>query len=395
MTEGREQAPGLYVHLPFCSSICPYCDFYVLTGNLERQERFVQALRSEIAICGEDPWPSFVEPIPRHRFDTIYLGGGTPSILQPEQLQAILETIEGHLNVAPDPWIGLEANPEDVTEERLANWRGLGVGYLSLGIQSFDQQNLGFLGRAHDPLDCRRSALLARECGFDTLSFDLIYGLPGQTESDWRRDLESALDLGPDHLSCYQLTFEPGTPFGFRQQRGDLHELASDPQADLFLLTHNLLEENGFAAYEVSSFARALDSRSRHNQKYWHHAPYLGLGPSAHSFAANRRWWNVRKIKPYTERIDAGVRPIQEYESLTSGQRQLEHLMLGLRTPAGIDFGAMWDGGGERLWQANRALIDEMVTARLVRVEGQRLVPTLAGLARAEALARRFELLDT
>jgi len=294
-----------------------------------------------------------------------------------------------------DPWIGLEANPEDVTQQNLAAWREIGVGFLSLGIQSFDEQALRFLERVHDPQDCRTSVARARQSGIETLSLDLIYGLPGQTPDDWRADLESALELEPDHLSCYQLTIEPGTPFGFRRDRGQLSELASDRQAELFFLTHHVLAESGLVAYEVSSFATAPAHRSRHNSKYWTHTPYLGLGPSAHSFAANKRWWNARKIKPYEEMIDTGRRPILDHESLTPGQLRLESLMLGLRTPRGVDFSEFPDGSGPRLWRLNRPLVDELASQGLVNIEEPKLIPTLAGLAVAEAIARRFELLES
>ena len=393
MSQGHER-PGLYVHLPFCSTICPYCDFYVLTGDTRRRERYVRHLLAEIALCAESPWPSFVDPAPEESFDTLYFGGGTPSLLRPQDLEALRRAIETYLPVAAEPWIGLEANPEDITAENLTDWEETGIRFLSLGIQSFDEEALRFLGRQHEPPDCRRSVALARQSNIETLSLDLIFGLPGQSTDDWQADLEIAVDLEPDHLSCYQLTIEPGTPFGFRRAQGHLSEIPQDDQADLFLLTHNWLAERGFAAYEVSNFATAPPHQSRHNRKYWSHTPYLGLGPSAHSFASGSRWWNARKIKPYEAQIDAGKRPVQDHEVLSPGQLRLEHLMLGLRTPAGVDFRTFPDGSGPRLWSANQSLIEELAGGALVTVEEQRLIPTLAGLAVAEALACRFELLD-
>jgi len=389
-----QENPGLYIHLPFCSAICPYCDFYVLTGDPIRRRQYVRHLLAEIALCAETPWPYFVDPIPKAPFDTLYFGGGTPSMMRPEDLQAVRAAIGTHLHVVEDPWIGLEANPEDITGRTLADWEETGVAFLSLGIQSFNEEALRFLGRQHDPRDCLRSVALARQSNIETLSLDLIFGLPGQTAEDWHTDLEIACELEPDHLSCYQLTIEPGTPFGFRRQKGRLSEMASDQQADLFFLTHKWLEEQGFAAYEVSNFSASPDHRSRHNSKYWNHTPYLGLGPSAHSHASHWRWWNARKIKPYEAQIEAGERPIREHELLVPSQLRLEHLMLGLRTPAGVDFSTFPDDSGPRLWAANRSLIEELADAALVTVEEQRLLPTLAGLAVAEALACRFELLD-
>jgi len=388
----RPTEPGLYVHLPFCSQICPYCDFYVLTGDRRRQQAYVEFLLQEIKLCSESPWPDFVDETPTGNFDTLYLGGGTPSILTPDDLSSIFEAIQNGLPMAAEPWIGLEANPEDVTEENLSAWRQQGVRFLSLGVQSFDERALRFLGRLHKPETCRQSIEWVRKSGIETLSLDLIYGLPGQTVDDWRADLQRALELQPDHLACYQLTIEPQTPFGFRKQRGDFEESSPELQADLFFLTHRFLEDGGFSAYEVSTFAATPDHRSQHNSKYWDHTPYLGVGPSAHSFAHQRRWWNLRKIKPYEAKIASGCRPIQGHEILSASQLGLERLMLGLRTPQGVDFSAFPEEVADSLWRTNHELIDELESQELLQVEDRRLRPTLAGLALAEAITRRFEL---
>ncbi len=251
--------------------------------------------------------------------DTIYFGGGTPSALTPDDLARILEAARRDLSIREDAWVFFEANPEDVTPESVKAWRDLGVRFLSLGIQSFNGDALRFLGRRHTPDDARRSVEIARAAGFDTISIDLIYGLPDQPFEIWRSTLEEAVELQPDHLSCYQLTIHEGTPFGFRLERGKMSELPEESQADLFLFTHQFLRDHGFPGYEVSNFARSPGHRSRHNQKYWHHVPYLGLGPSAHSFSGTKRWWNERKLKPYETRIEAGEKPIADSEELTAG----------------------------------------------------------------------------
>jgi oxygen-independent coproporphyrinogen-3 oxidase len=394
VTAGHEN-PGLYVHLPFCSAICPYRDFYVLTGDPARRRQFVHHLLQEIELCGEEGWPGFVQESPVQPFDTIYFGGGTPSILALEELSVLREGIIQHLPVVQDPWIGLEANPEDVTAGNLAEWKAMGVRFLSLGIQSFESRYLEFLGRAHDPQDCRNSVVLARQSGIETLSIDLIYGLPGQTPGDWQSDLAKAVELEPDHLSCYQLTIEPGTPFGFRRRKGQLSEMAPERQAELFFLTHNELADRGLVAYEVSSFASASHHHSRHNSKYWSHTPYLGVGPSAHSFASRQRWWNWRKIKLWAGQIDNGRSPIQEHETLTAEQLILESLMLGLRTPRGIDLASLPGDTQARVWDTNGSLIEDLVQEDLVRLEERRVIPTLAGLAVAESIACRFDISST
>jgi putative oxygen-independent coproporphyrinogen III oxidase len=377
--------PGLYLHVPFCSAICPYCDFAVLTGGPERRRRFADHLISEISLWSPD----------RATFDgidTIYFGGGTPSALAPEDIPRILAAARGNLSIQDDAWVSFEANPEDVNPASVRAWRDLGVRFLSLGIQSFDAEALKFLGRRHTPEEARRSVETARMAGFDTISIDLIYGLPGQPFEVWRRTLEQAVALQPDHISCYQLTFHEGTPFGFRLAKGQMSELPEEAQGDIFLFTHEFLRNNGYPAYEVSNFARSPGHRSRHNQKYWHHVPYLGLGPSAHSFSGTRRWWNERKLGPYEKRIEAGERPIVGSEELTQGDLALEALLLGLRTADGIDLGAFQKRYGVDLRKHNEPLVERLVRDGLLEIEGDLLIPTLAGLAVTDSLARDFEI---
>ena len=377
--------PGLYLHIPFCSAICPYCDFAVLTGGPERQRRFTDHLLSEISLWS--PERSEFDSI-----DTIYFGGGTPSALAPEDLARILASVRENLSIRNDAEVFFEANPEDVTTESARAWRDLGVRFLSLGIQSFDADALKFLGRRHTLEQARRSVEIAREAGFETVSIDLIYGLPEQPFEIWRRTLEEAVALAPDHVSCYQLTIHEGTPFGFRLARGKMTELPENAQADLFLFTHEFLGDHGYPGYEVSNFARSPAHRSRHNQKYWRHVPYLGLGPSAHSFSGTRRWWNERKLKPYEAKIDAGDRPIAGTEDLSRQDLALEALMLGLRTFDGVDLDAFHERYGVDLRKHNEPLIERLAGDGLLKLEDHALVPTLAGLAVTDSLARAFEM---
>jgi oxygen-independent coproporphyrinogen-3 oxidase len=370
--------PGLYLHIPFCSAICPYCDFAVLTGGPERRARFVEHLLAEIRMwrVDRDLFPGI---------DTIYFGGGTPSALAPEQVARILDAARNHLSIHEDAWIFFEANPEDVTPESARAWRDLGVRMLSLGIQSFDAEALRFLGRRHTPEEARRSVEIARKAGFEIVSIDLIYGLSGQPPETWRRTLAEAVALDPDHISCYQLTIHEGTSFGFRLARGTMSELPDEAQADLFLATHRFLADHGYPGYEVSSFARSPEHQSRHNQKYWDHTPYLGLGPSGHSFSGRRRWWNERKIKPYQARIEAAERPIAGSEDLTAEDLAVEALMLGFRTAEGIAL-------TKNLAARNARLIERLERNGLLRVQEDRLLPTLEGWAVADSLARDFEV---
>ncbi len=389
MTPPPEPA-GLYLHIPFCSAICPYCDFAVAVARRpERRVAFVEVLVAEIGMHG----PGGPAAVDFGGFDTIYLGGGTPSILRGEELARLLEALRRQLDVAADASLFLEANPEDVDLERLADWRRLGVRFLSLGVQSFDDRDLAFLGRRHDAATARRSVELALAAGFDTVSIDLIYGLPHHDTAAWRPTLATAVELAPQHLSCYELTIHRRTTFGKRQARGELRELPDDAQAELFLLTHRSLAEAGYPAYEVSSFATDAAHRSRHNRKYWRHAPYLGLGPSAHSFdGRRRRWWNERLTPRYEKRIRAGECARDGWEELSDADLALETVMLGLRTPGGVDLARFAERFGVDLVAANRERLERLSVEGLLEHPPGRLVPTVRGLAVADALAAGLRL---
>lgn len=374
------RGPGLYIHIPFCSRICPYCDFAVLIGRSHRQKSFLEHLTREIELYDGK----------RSRFDTLYFGGGTPSLLAPEDLQRIVDTVRAKLDLAEETWLFLEVNPEHVTAAAINGWRELGVKTLCLGVQSFGAETLAFLGRQHVPVESRRSIEAARQAGFHTVSVDLIYGLPGQDLTAWRRDLTEALSLCPDHLSCYQLTVQDKTAFALRKARGKLRELSDEKKAEMFLWTHRFLEDSGYSGYEVSSFALSAEHESRHNRKYWNHTSYLGLGPSAHSYSSRRRWWNERRLMHWEERIRAGERPVEGSEHLAPRELALEALMLGLRTRAGVDLNSVQEKFGIDLAESNRALIERSAEKGYINVSGTRLEPTLVGLAIADTLAASF-----
>lgn len=379
---------GLYLHVPFCSAVCPYCDFAVTVGGARSHAVYRRALLEEIRQWGRGiGGPRWTLPL-----DTVYLGGGTPSALSVEDLEAIFAALARELHTA-GAWTHFEANPEDAGPAATALWRRLGVATLSLGVQSFQSESLRFLGRRHDPESARASVRTAKKAGFAAVSVDLIYGLPGQTAADWRRDLEAAVALEPEHLSCYQLTVEPGTVFGKRRREGELVELPEPRQAELFRLTHRFLADAGYPAYEVSNFARSPEHRSRHNRKYWDHTPYLGLGPSAHSFDGVReRWWNHRKLSFWRAAVERGERPVAEREELDREALALERLMLGLRTTEGIDLARFRARYGVDLTAANPELLARLQERALARVEAGRLALTLDGLTVADGLAAHFEL---
>lgn len=395
------QRPGLYVHVPFCSAICPYCDFAVRVGDTADGSGYVDSLLVELEGLVSGEGLAHQPPVAKAigsliageagPFDTIYFGGGTPSVLAESDLRRLLDALRDRLPVADDPKLFFEANPDDVTPASVRLWRDLDVSMLSLGVQSFDADALRFLGRRHDPGDARRSVESCLKAGFDTVSVDLIYGLPEQTADSWRRDLDAAIDLGPQHLSCYELEIHERTVFGKRRARGELQELFEDDQADLFLLTHRRLAEHGYEGYEVSNFAQAPEHRSAHNAKYWHHAPYLGLGPSAHSFAGSSsggtRWWNERHAPRWARRLREGHGAVDDFEQLSKSDLAFEAVMLGLRTADGVDLARIERQHGVDYATRNARRFEGWETDGLIHGEGGRVRPTVAGMAVADRLA--------
>ena len=377
-----EEAAGLYIHIPLCSAICPYCDFAVQLGNREDRARLVASLRRELELYEGFPLS----------IDTIYFGGGTPSSLEPEQLNVILEATRERLNIAPDAWIFFEANPEDIDRDSVTAWRDMGVRTLSLGIQSFDAGELRYLGRRHSPETASTSIATALGAGLSTVSIDLIYGLPGQRLEAWSRNLQRAVEHAPHHVSCYQLTVKENTAFAGRKARGKLVELSNDAQGDFFELTHRTLMDSGYPPYEISNFATSAEHHSRHNRKYWYHTPYLGLGPSAHSYRGARRWWNERSLDAYSRCLEDGKRPVAGREDLSPGDLALEALMLRLRTTDGIDLAEFEQRYGVKLLERNERLISTGIEEGHMLYSGNILTLTIRGLAIADALAASFDI---
>ena len=389
------EAAGLYVHVPFCSAICPYCDFAVARGGEADRERFVQALVQEIDLFGfrgrDGGWTGEVGSLAAVRFDTVYFGGGTPSALSLEQLGRIRRRLVTRFEIDPEAEWTIEVNPEDAAPESLAGWRELGFDRISLGLQALDDRALRFLGRRHSAANGRASVERARAAGFRSVSVDLIYSLPGFDADWWLWTVDEAAALGPDHISCYELTIHDGTPFGRRRDAGRLRETGEDERAANFVATHRRLGGLGYQGYEVSNFARTETDRSRHNRKYWRHVPYLGFGPSAHSFDGRRRWWNIAPWKRWCDAVDGGRSPVADVEQLTDRALLLEAVMMGLRQRSGVDCAALEERFGFDPAAGNAPQIEAWGRAGWLRITGRRLQPTLEGMARADRLAAEWE----
>ena len=366
---------GLYVHIPFCRRKCPYCDFYSIADH-----SLIPALID--ALCLE---ATLYRDLPS-KVDTIYIGGGTPSLLTSDQYKMLSDTLYHVFNVEPNAEITIEANPEGLDPLYLRELHSLGANRLSLGVQSMDNSVLDFLGRSHRVDHVINAVGCARDEGFDNLSLDLMYGIPGQNLSAWRKVLLRVLDLQPDHMSLYQLTLEPHTPLGKKQQKGLIHSYGEEEQREFFLETVRIMQEAGFLHYEISNFARNKACISKHNNKYWQHRPYLGLGPSAHSFDGAQRWWNHASVKRYILEVQGAHKPQAGSEKLDKDALQLEALYFGFRTIMGLDMRTFRDRYGLDLTSHPVGLIERFEKLGWITVHKGKLIPTVEGMVRADAL---------
>ena len=317
---------GIYIHIPFCQQKCRYCDFFSST-EVNRIPDFMEGLKREMNLSKE----------PGLRVDSLYIGGGTPSLLTPKQVGKIVDWTALCFDLDPSAEMTLEINPATSTKRDLQDYAAFGFNRLNIGVQSFDDQQLAFLGRLHKGKQAISAVSAAVDAGFHNIGLDLIYGLPDQTPSMWKKDLMQAMRLAPKHLSCYMLTYEPHTPLYQDQQSGRVVPLKDLLTADLFRMTHDFLGVAGYEQYEISNFSRGSRWRSLHNQKYWNFTPYLGLGPSAHGFRLPERWWNRRSLDRYLEDLNHNKLPRSDQESLTDEQLLIEALYLGLRQNDGLD----------------------------------------------------------
>jgi oxygen-independent coproporphyrinogen-3 oxidase len=363
----------LYLHVPFCRRRCSYCDFAIAVRKVVPAADFVRAVQAELALRVPDPG---VEPLA-----TLYLGGGTPSLLGAEGIARTIEAVRARIEIAPDAEITIEANPDDVTIDAARAWHSAGVNRLSLGAQTFDPRALEWMHRTHTADQTLRAVDLVRSAGIAEISLDLIFALPSALNRDWDRDLSHALALAPRHLSLYGLTVEEGTPLGRWHARGDVREAPEEKYEREFLAAHERLAAAGFEHYEVSNYALP-GARARHNSAYWRRVPYLGLGPSAHSFDGARRWWNRREYADWSRTVLAGSDPAAGEETLDAGNEQAERIYLGLRTVDGLDADAA-------MLEAARPWVAEGWAS----VHGTRLRLTPTGWLRLDALAAHLTAL--
>jgi oxygen-independent coproporphyrinogen III oxidase len=367
---------GIYVHIPFCKQACHYCNFH-FTTSLSRKNEMVAALLREIQLQ-----QSYLE---NEVVETVYLGGGTPSLLEMEDCKTLIEEIRSSFSVSERVEITLEANPDDITEQKLRGWKDAGINRLSIGIQSFFEDDLQWMNRAHNAEQSHTCIKLSQEHGFSNFSIDLIYGTPLLDDEKWRQNVNAAISYGIPHLSCYALTVEPKTPLSKLIQLHKSEDIDPVKQSHQFLLLIQYMEESGYEHYEISNFAKP-GFRSKHNSSYWQGKKYLGIGPSAHSFNGISRQWNVANNAVYLKSISDNILPIEK-EDLTTIQQLNEYIMTSLRTMEGSDLNYIEKKWGKEATIAMRSAAIKFISAGKITTENNLLRLTKEGKLFADGIA--------
>lgn len=399
----QRESLALYVHIPFCETKCPYCDFNTYAGIERLIPPYIDALERELRLWGEGLECS----AERQAIGTVFFGGGTPSYLPLEHIKRLMDTVRGVFDLAPEAEVTLESNPGDVTPERASAWKEAGINRLSVGVQSLDDRLLQLLGRRHDAQTARLAFEAARAAGFDNVSLDLMFGLPHQTLDQWGDTLEQTLDLGPDHLSMYCLALEEGTPLEALVRRGVVPEPDPDLAADMYLLGHDLASRAGYERYEVSNWA--LPGRSsRHNLAYWRNRSYLGVGPGAHSYLDGHRFSVVGSPRRYIRGIlddardredgrlidalcDVGHTGLLEgFERVPPSLEMSETMMMGLRLAEGVSGARFRQRFGVSIEEAFGAQIGELEELGLLSRDGDVLKLTPGGWLLGNEVFQRF-----
>ncbi|MBX7150121.1 radical SAM family heme chaperone HemW [bacterium] len=347
---------NLYIHIPFCERICIYCDFYVTTAR-RYFDTYTNSVCNEIIL--------YAELLNNSPMEHVYFGGGTPSYLPNKDIQKIVETISANFDVNKRSEITLEANPRNLTDEKLQSLQKIGINRLSIGVQSLRDDELNFLTRNHSAAEAIDCYVRSRKNGFDNISLDLIFGLPGQTLDHWNENLECIISLRPEHISIYNLTVEERTYLSKLVHRGQIEFPDEESQLNMFVTASQKLKNAGYEHYEISNYALP-GYRAKHNSDYWKNKKYLGIGPSAHSFDGHKRWWNVRDIHRYCDLIDQKKLPVDNEELLTLQQQCIEAILLGLRTNEGLNIGQLENLTGRKFENQFAAALEKIKTHLLI-----------------------------
>lgn len=366
---------GIYIHIPFCKTKCFYCDFYSVAGRDEVIPRFIKALLKEI---------ESYELNKNWIFDTLFIGGGTPSLMQPGQIESILKVLQSKFDITQIKEITMEANPGETPLNKLMDFKSLGINRLSIGTQSLNRRLLKFLTRLHSPEDVFITVKAARTAGFDNINCDLIFNIPGQSLNTWKKDLKSIIALEIEHLSCYSLTVEENTILFQNVKQGKIIMPGEDQSADLYKWTQDKLQKTGYDQYEISNWSRP-QRECAHNLHYWEIEPYLAFGPSAHGFDGQKRWFNYRNLDIYLKAVENNRSPIEQENKITSLELTNEIIGFGLRTKAGINLAKIPPDMKKKAISSIRK--GKLKWGKYFKEEGEKLSLTPSGFAFADAIA--------
>ncbi|MBO5957609.1 MAG: radical SAM family heme chaperone HemW [Bacteroidales bacterium] len=368
---------GIYLHIPFCKSKCAYCNFFSLVTE-KKMDDYVSALKKEIinrkSYLGDDV------------VKTIYFGGGTPSLLPVKYVDEILELLHENYNIISNPEVTLEINPDTIDKDKMLALKHLGVNRMSVGIQSFNDDDLRYLGRCHDSRHALQVLDDLSSVGFDRITLDLIYGMPTLTEEKWNHNLDIFFSTGISHLSAYALTVEPKTILGQKIEKEDLQEVSEEETIRHYNILVERMKENGFEHYEISNFAKE-GCRSQHNSIYWQDVKYLGLGPSAHSYDGNSRQWNVSNLTKYIQLIDTGAECYYEKEILSKEDKFNEYVMTSLRTSWGCDVEKIERDYGESYAHNFLKNVKKYLDSGIMLVKDNSFILTDEGMLFADGIA--------
>jgi len=362
---------GIYIHIPFCVSKCNYCDFCSVTGDEAEISRFHKALLAHIKLAAGSKWRNRV-------YNTIYFGGGTPPLIGVERIGEIIKSIHKRFSLTPTSEISIEMNPETASISFLQGIRKHGVNRVSIGVQSFDDDQLELLGRVHNAETAEKAIDNVQQAGFENFGLDLIFGIPGQTVESWRATLDKAAAKNPVHISVYCLTIEKGTKFDSWVKNDELTPVDNDTQAEMYNVLHQTLAANGYKRYEVSNYAKP-GYECRHNLKYWTDRKYLGLGPSAHSYYTSYRKANFESLDKYITALQKGKQPTAFKEELSPEQKSEDRLMMGLRLAAGIDLHLIKD-------VINKNTLKELIQQKHLKKDLNRIALTDKGFLNADEI---------
>ena len=366
---------GIYIHIPFCKKACHYCNFHFSTST-KLQEPLVDCIIKELELRKNDT---------QETIETIYFGGGTPSILTTSQLEQILKAVYTHYNVSKEAEVTIESNPDDIVEDKLQQWKWMGVNRLSIGIQSFREEDLLWMNRAHNAEQAFNCVKLAQANGFNNITIDLIYGVPNLSDEHWIQNIHTALSLNVPHISCYALTIEPKTALDKLIKTNKKEPVDADKQAAQFIILMDELNKAGFEHYEISNYALP-GFRSKHNSSYWQGKHYIGIGPSAHSFNGSSRQWNIANNALYIQSINNNTLPF-EIEVLSINEQYNEYIMTSLRTMEGINLNTLEVYFGKEILTHTQKEINKWIDRGLVILQNNHFTLTQQGKLMADGIA--------